>query len=94
MKPTAYLVNTSRGALVDTAALIEALHEGRLAGAGLDVYDTEPLPAGDLLRTAPRTVLTPHLGYVTEDTYRTFYGQAAEDVAAWLAGKPLRVLNP
>ncbi|MFC4495731.1 D-2-hydroxyacid dehydrogenase family protein [Streptomyces ovatisporus] len=94
MKPTAYLVNTSRGPLIDTDALIDALHEGRIAGAGLDVFDMEPLPAGDLLRTAPRTVLTPHLGYVTEETYRVFYGQAAEDVAAWLAGTPLRTLTP
>jgi phosphoglycerate dehydrogenase-like enzyme len=94
MKPTAYLVNTSRGPLIDTGALIDALYEGRIAGAGLDVYDMEPLPADDLLRTAPRTVLTPHLGYVTEETYRVFYGQAAEDVAAWLAGTPLRTLTP
>lgn len=94
MKPTAYLVNTSRGGLVDTDALIQALHEGTIAGAGLDVYDVEPLPADDLLRTAPRTVLTPHIGYVTEETYRVFYGQAAEDVAAFLAGTPLRTLTP
>ncbi|MGH3314419.1 MAG: D-2-hydroxyacid dehydrogenase family protein [Streptomyces sp.] len=94
MKPTAYLVNTSRGPLVDTAALIDALVEGRLAGAGLDVFDQEPLPADDPLRTAPRTVLTPHLGYVTEETYRVFYGQAVEDIAAYLAGTPLRTLTP
>lgn len=94
MKPTAYLVNTSRGGLIDTNALIQALHEGTIAGAGLDVYDVEPLPADDLLRTAPRTVLTPHIGYVTEETYRIFYGQAAEDVAAFLAGTPLRTLTP
>lgn len=94
MKSTAYLVNTSRGPLIDTGALIDALHEGRIAGAGLDVYDMEPLPADSLLRTAPRTVLTPHIGYVTEETYRVFYGQAAEDIAAWLAGTPLRTLTP
>ncbi|HWM36384.1 MAG TPA: D-2-hydroxyacid dehydrogenase family protein [Streptomyces sp.] len=93
MKPTAYLVNTSRGPLIDTGALIDALNEGRIAGAGLDVYDMEPLPADSLLRTAPRTVLTPHIGYVTEETYRVFYGQAAEDIAAWLAGAPLRTLT-
>ncbi|MGF0114927.1 D-2-hydroxyacid dehydrogenase family protein [Promicromonospora sp. Marseille-Q5078] len=93
MKPTAYLVNTSRGPLVDTDALLAALHDGRIAGAGLDVYDVEPLPADHPLRSAPRTVLTPHLGYVTEATYRTFYGQAVEDVAAWAAGAPLRVLS-
>ncbi|MFJ1598856.1 D-2-hydroxyacid dehydrogenase family protein [Streptomyces sp. NPDC088261] len=94
MKPGAYLVNTSRGPLVDTAALVEALHEGRIAGAGLDVYDVEPLPADDPLRTAPRTVLTPHLGYVTEETYRVFYGGAVEDIAAYRAGAPIRTLTP
>lgn len=93
MKPTAYLVNTSRGPLIDTEALIEALHEGRIAGAGLDVYDSEPLPADHPLRTAPRTVLTPHIGYVTEKTYRIFYGQAAENIAAFLAGTPLRTIT-
>ncbi|WP_159793482.1 D-2-hydroxyacid dehydrogenase family protein [Puerhibacterium puerhi] len=92
MKPTAYLVNTSRGLLVDTAALLEALHAGTIAGAGLDVYDDEPLPADHPLRSAPRTVLTPHLGYVTHGTYEVFYRQAVEDVAAWAAGRPLRVL--
>lgn len=94
MKETAYLVNTSRGPLIDTEALIEALHAGRIAGAALDVYETEPLPADHLLRTAPRTVLTPHIGYVTEETYRTFYGQAAQDIAAYLEGTPLRTLTP
>ena len=94
MKETAYLVNTSRGPLIDTEALIEALHAGRIAGAALDVYETKPLPVGHLLRTAPRTVLTPHIGYVTEETYRTFYGQAAQDIAAYLEGTPLRTLTP
>ncbi|MYV57929.1 D-2-hydroxyacid dehydrogenase family protein, partial [Streptomyces sp. SID3212] len=94
MKPGAYLVNTSRGPLVDTGALVEALREGRIAGAGLDVYDVEPLPADDPLRTAPRTVLTPHLGYVTEETYRVFYGGAVEDIAAYRAGAPLRTITP
>ncbi|MFJ2173179.1 D-2-hydroxyacid dehydrogenase family protein [Streptomyces sp. NPDC087851] len=93
MKPTALLVNTSRGPLIDTAALVEAVRDGRIAGAGLDVYDMEPLPADDVLRTLPRTVLTPHLGYVTEATYEVFYGQAAEDIAAFHAGAPLRVLT-
>ncbi|MFE6968277.1 D-2-hydroxyacid dehydrogenase family protein [Isoptericola sp. NPDC057653] len=93
MKRTAILVNTSRGPLVDTGALLAALHEGRIGGAGLDVHDAEPLPADHPLRSAPRTVLTPHLGYVTEGTYRTFYGQAVEDVAAWAAGAPVRVLT-
>jgi phosphoglycerate dehydrogenase-like enzyme len=93
MKPTAFLINTSRGPLVDTEALLEALHAGRIGGAGLDVYDVEPLPVDHPLRSAPRTVLTPHLGYVTEDTYTTFFTQAVEDIAAWAAGSPVRVLG-
>ncbi|QPP07786.1 D-2-hydroxyacid dehydrogenase family protein [Streptomyces bathyalis] len=94
MKSTAYLVNTSRGPLIDTEALVDALIEGRIAGAGLDVYEVEPLPADAALRTAPRTVLTPHIGYVTEGTYRVFYGEAVEDIAAWAAGEPVRRLTP
>jgi phosphoglycerate dehydrogenase-like enzyme len=94
MKRTACLINTSRGPIVDEAALIAALRAGTIAGAGLDVYDEEPLPLDHPLRTLPNTVITPHLGYVTEETYRIFYGQALEDVQAWLAGKPLRVLRP
>jgi phosphoglycerate dehydrogenase-like enzyme len=93
MKPTAFLVNTSRGPIVDEAALLSALHSGAIAGAGLDVYDEEPLPGGHPLRVAPRTVLTPHLGYVTDDGYRTFYADAVEDIAAFAAGQPVRVLN-
>ena len=93
MRPTAYLVNTSRGPLVDTAALLEALHAGRIAGAAIDVYDTEPLPADDPLRSAPRTVLTPHLGYVTGAGYDLFFREAVEDIAAWQAGAPARVLD-
>ncbi len=94
MKPSAYLVNTSRGPIVDTDALLAALRDGAIAGAGLDVFDTEPLPADHPLRNAPRTLLTPHLGYVTEDTYATFFGDAVEDVLAWLAGAPIRVIEP
>jgi phosphoglycerate dehydrogenase-like enzyme len=94
MKPTAYLVNTSRGPIIDAAALLRALNEGWIAGAGLDVYDTEPLPADDPLRRAPRTVLTPHLGYVTERTMRHWYEDAVEDIAAWQQGKPVRLLTP
>jgi phosphoglycerate dehydrogenase-like enzyme len=93
MKPSAYLVNTSRGPIVDTEALLAALREGRIAGAALDVYETEPLPADHPLRSAPRTVLTPHLGYVTDNTYDVFYGDAVEDIVAFLAGDPVRVLG-
>lgn len=94
MKPDAWLVNTSRGPIVDEAALLAALEAGTIGGAALDVYDQEPLPADHPLRRAPRTVLTPHLGFVTEDTYRVFYRDTVEDVAAWLAGNPIRVMNP
>lgn len=93
MKPTAYLVNTARGPIVDEAALVAALRQGTIAGAGLDVYDEEPLPLDHPLRHLPNTVITPHLGYVTEEGYRIFYGQALEDVKAWLAGQPVRVLR-
>jgi len=92
MKPTAYLVNTSRGPLVDSDALLAALRSGAIAGAALDVYDEEPLPARHPLRNASRTVLTPHIGYVTDDGYRIFYGEAVEDIAAYFAGEPVRVL--
>jgi phosphoglycerate dehydrogenase-like enzyme len=94
MKPTAFLVNTSRGPIVDQDALLAALEAGDIAGAGLDVYDEEPLPAGHPLRSAPRTVLTPHLGYVTDDGYRIFYAEAVEDIAAFAAGQPVRVIEP
>ncbi len=92
MKPTAYLVNTSRGPIVDQAALIAALTGKRIAGAGLDVFDTEPLPAGHPLLAAPNTVLTPHLGYVTEQNYRMYFTSAVENLLAYLAGNPLRVI--
>ena len=93
MKPTAVLVNTSRGPIVDEGALLKALYEDTIGGAALDVYDIEPLPADHPLRSAPNTLLTPHLGYVTHGNYDVFYREACEDVDAWLRGEPLRVLN-
>jgi phosphoglycerate dehydrogenase-like enzyme len=93
MKPSAYLVNTSRGPIVDEAALLAALNDGTIAGAALDVYDIEPLPAGHPLRSAPNTVLTPHLGYVSEGSYEVYFREAVEDIAAFLAGAPVRVLK-
>jgi phosphoglycerate dehydrogenase-like enzyme len=92
MRPTAYLINTSRGPIVEEAALIDALRERRIAGAGLDVYDVEPLPANHPLRSMPNTLLLPHIGYVTTDGYRTWFGQVVEDILAWSAGSPIRAL--
>lgn len=93
MKSTSYLINTSRGPIVEERALIAALETGKIAGAALDVYDQEPLPADHALRRLENVILTPHLGYVTDENYRAFYGEAAENVRAFLAGKPIRVLN-
>ena len=93
MKPTAVLVNTSRGPIVDEDALLAALHEGTIAGAALDVYAKEPLPRDHLLRQAPRTLLSPHLGYVTTEHYELFYADAVEDIAGWMRGELVRVLN-
>ena len=92
MKPTALLVNTSRGPIIDEPALLDALASGRLGGAGLDVFDEEPLPVDHPLRTAPRTLLTPHSGYVTKATYRVFFEGVVEDIVAWLDGSPIREL--
>ncbi len=93
MKPTSYLINTARAPIIDEDALIEVLREKRIAGAGLDVFPVEPLPVDHPLRKLDNAVLTPHLGYVTEETYRRFYVETVEDVAAWLEGKPVRVLS-
>jgi phosphoglycerate dehydrogenase-like enzyme len=93
MRKTAILVNTSRAAIVDEAALIAALNEQRIAGAGLDVYSKEPLPADAPILKAPNTVLTPHLGYVTRETYEIYFPQALEDIEAWLKGAPIRVID-
>ncbi|MBK0372468.1 MULTISPECIES: D-2-hydroxyacid dehydrogenase family protein [Streptomyces] len=93
MRPTAYLVNTSRAAVVDTDALLAALRDGVIAGAATDVFDTEPLPADDPVRTAPGLLATPHLGYVSRANYETYYGQAVEDIRAFLDGQPVRRLG-
>jgi phosphoglycerate dehydrogenase-like enzyme len=93
MKPTAFLVNTSRGPIVQETALVEALEAGTIAGAAIDVFDEEPLPAEHPLRRLPNVVATPHIGYVTAGSYRIFYGEAAEDVRAFLAGQPVRIVT-
>ena len=93
MKPTAYLVNTSRGPVVDEDALLAVLRDGRIAGAALDVFGTEPLPADSPWRSAPRTLLLPHLGYVTTEGYTVFYRDVVEDVDAFDAGHPVRVIT-
>ncbi|MDX1514329.1 MAG: D-2-hydroxyacid dehydrogenase family protein [Gammaproteobacteria bacterium] len=93
MKRTAYLVNTSRGPIVDEDALEEALQARAIAGAAIDVYDIEPLPAHHPLRSMENTVLTGHMGYVLRETFTLAYGHAVEDIKAWLDGKPVRVLN-
>lgn len=92
MRRSAYLVNTSRGPVVDEAALIQALRTGQIAGAGVDVYAEEPLPLDHPFRSLDKLIATPHLGYVTEEGYRVFYGHAVEDISAWLAGTPVRLL--
>lgn len=92
MKPTAFLINTARGPVVDEHALIHALRHSVIAGAGLDVFDQEPLPADHPLRRLENVVLTPHLGYVTAENYRLAYGEAVEDIRAFLAGSPVRVI--
>ena len=93
MKRSAFLVNTARAAIIDEHALIDALTNGSIAGAGLDVFGREPLPADAAILRAPNTVLTPHLGYVTRETYDVYFPQALEAIEAWLAGKPIRVIT-
>jgi phosphoglycerate dehydrogenase-like enzyme len=94
MKPTAYLINTARGPIVDETALVQALQAHTIAGAGLDVFDREPLPPGHPLTVLENTILVPHVGYVTREQYQVRYRDTVEDIAAYLRGEPLRVLNP
>jgi len=93
MKKTAYLINTSRGPIVDEKALIAALQNNAIAGAGLDVFDIEPLPPDHPFRKMENVVITPHLGYVSEQNYRKYFPDAVEDIRAWLDGKPVRVIE-
>jgi len=94
MRKTAYLINTSRAPIVDRAALIDALRRGEIAGAGLDVFEQEPLPADDPLRMLPNVLATPHIGYVTAAAYRSFFRGIVEDIEAYLNGSPVNVLTP
>lgn len=94
MKRSAFLINTSRGFIVREAALVDALQRGLIAGAGLDCFETEPLPADHPLRRLPNVLLTPHMGYVSDDNYRLWYGQIVENVAAWRKGSPIRRMDP
>jgi phosphoglycerate dehydrogenase-like enzyme len=93
MKPTAYVINTSRGPIIEEAALIAALRERRIAGAGLDVFDIEPLPLEHPLRQLDNAVITPHLGYVSVENYHAYFQGVVEDIRAWLDGKPIRVIS-
>jgi phosphoglycerate dehydrogenase-like enzyme len=93
MKPTAFLINTSRGPIVDEAAMLAALRERKIAGAGLDVFDIEPLPTDHPLRKMDNVVLTPHLGYVSEQNYRAYFADVVGDIRAFLDGKPVRVMT-
>ena len=93
MKPTAWLINTSRGPIVDEAAMIEALQGNKIAGAGLDVYDLEPLPADHVIRKLDNVVLTGHTGFVVKELHQLAYTQVVENVQSWLDGAPQRVLN-
>jgi D-3-phosphoglycerate dehydrogenase len=94
MKPSAYIINTSRGPIIEEAALLAALREKRLAGAGLDVFDVEPLPLDHPYRKMDNVVITPHLGYVSVQNYRGYFRGMVEDIRAWLDGKPVRVITP
>lgn len=92
-KPDAFLINTSRGEIVDEAALLSAVQTGLIAGAGIDVFSEEPLAADHPFRSEPKILASPHIGYVTKETYDVFYGDAVEDIEGWIAGSPIRVLS-
>jgi phosphoglycerate dehydrogenase-like enzyme len=94
MKPTCWLINTARGPIVDEAALLHALRERRIAGAALDVFEPEPLPAGHPLRGLDNVIGTCHVGYVTDGSYAIYYGESVENILAWISGRPIRTLTP
>ena len=93
MKPGAHIINTSRAGLIDTAALKAALEQGRIAGAGLDVFEVEPLPANDAWRSVPNTLLTPHLGYANNENFEGYFPNVVAAIAAWKKGSPIRVIQ-
>jgi len=93
MKPSAYLINTSRGPIIDEAAMLAALRDRKIAGAGLDVFDVEPLPADSPFRKLDNVVITPHLGYVSEQNYRHYFAGVVDDIRGFLDGKPVRVIG-
>ena len=93
MKPSAFLINTSRGPIIDEAALTTALRQQKIAGAGLDVFDVEPLPLDHPYRKMDNVVITPHLGYVSEQNYRRYFADAVDDIQGFLDGKPVRVFS-
>jgi D-3-phosphoglycerate dehydrogenase len=94
MKPTAYIVNTSRGPIIDEAAMLAALRDNKIAGAGLDVFDVEPLPLDHPYRKMDNVVITPHLGYVSQQNYDKYYPDIVENIRGFLDGKPTRVIAP
>ena len=94
MKPTSYIINTSRGPIIEEAALINALNSKKIAGAGIDTFDIEPLPKNHPFLSTPNTLITPHIGYVTNESYEAYYDGIIENVITFLNNSPVRVLNP